>query len=93
MKTITIQIGNSDDKLTQKEWAGFNLLVNSRIKGYAQAIHFHGVSTGDADWQNAAWIIELDDFSLSHLKRELKRLRQEYKQDSVAWTIGKTEFI
>jgi hypothetical protein len=38
MITYTLQIGNSDDKLTQKEWSEFVEAVNDLVKKFARKI-------------------------------------------------------
>lgn len=94
MKTITIQIGNSDDKLTQAEWAEYVMLTGNRVKTYSHEIHFFGASSNWEKWQNAAWICTIkNDIEYAHLKREVSRLRSQYKQDSAGWTEGETKFI
>ena len=93
MLTIAIQIGNSDDKLTQREWSAFVSLVDSCIKEHSQAIHFSGAAWGCAPWQNAAWVCEVLRSHIPSLKAHVKRARQQYRQDSVAWLEGSTEFI
>lgn len=91
--TVTIQIGNSDNKLTQAEWANFVTSVRRVVGTYAETTHFYAPSPGDSQWQNAAWVIECHKNMKSYLVRELKRIRAVYSQDSVAWTEGKTKFI
>jgi hypothetical protein len=93
-KTVVIQIGNSDDKLTQSEWAVFHYLVNNTIEDYAQEIHFVGHAAGNSPFQNACFVAVVEsDYKLKELKEELKRIRAKYKQDSVAWMEGTTEFV
>ena len=98
MKTITIQIGNSDDKLSQIEWASYVKEVDSVIEGAHANIHFSGFSEGGKPWQNAAWVIEyMGDMSLwigefHELLENLVKIRKRYRQDSIAWTEGTTYF-
>lgn len=93
MITVTIQIGNSDNKLTQNEWAAFCNKVHSLILFWDGNIHFSAPSVGWADWQNAAWVIAIDEEQAERLRHYLSEIRAEYKQDSVAWTEGQTQFI
>ena len=98
MRTITIQIGNSDDKLTQIQWASYVSEVDSAIKKAHANIHFSGFSEPGKPWQNAAWVIEyMGDMSLwivecGKLREKLTKIRKQYKQDSIAWTEGQTYF-
>lgn len=94
MKTITIQIGNSDDKLTQKEWARFWADINHEIVLCAGGkIHFCGLSPSQQPWQNGCWVVEIDGSQALALRDSLKRVREEHKQDSIAWTEGDTAFV
>ena len=92
--TITILIGNSDDKLTQKEWSSFYNEVNVLTVIHTTTTHFAGASMPDKPWQNACWVV---DVSKTHqhaiLKEHLDGLRKKYRQDSIAWVEGETKFI
>jgi len=93
MKTVTIQIGNSDDKLTQKEWSQFVQWIDMEVRARAE-IHFFGLSPSDEEWQNACWVANVlydDDYPI--LKAMIIRVKNRFHQSSVAWTEGKTEFI
>ena len=93
MKTVTILIGNSDDKLSQKEWAEFVRTVSMYLTGVADW-QFSGISHGDAEWQNACWVVLFhteDDFN--RVKKLISKLRNEFHQDSIAWIEGYTEFL
>lgn len=91
--TIVIQIGNSDDKLTQKEWSEFCNQTRWEIERFAKTIHFSGFSLPSDPWQNACFVFELKDDVLKHLSINLKTIRQKYGQDSIALTEGSTIFI
>lgn len=93
MKTITIQIGNSDDKLTQKEWARFTYNVKEAVACAASEIHYSGASPGDCAWQNYCIVFSVHPEREESLREELKNQREAHKQDSLAWTEGETEFI
>lgn len=93
MSTVTIQIGNSDDKLTQAEWAEFIAEVQSDMIACRVRVHFFGTSAGNARWQNAAWVVEGNDRALGYLRKWVTERREKYRQDSAAWTVGETEFV
>ena len=93
MKTITLQIGNSDDKLTQCEWSLFVGTVENDIRKRRANWHFSGLSRGDASWQNACWVLEMEPEEIELLKVDLTATRQAYNQDSVAITEGQTAFV
>jgi len=91
-KTVTIQIGNSDDKLTQVEWHQFVREMTLAVHAGAYQVHFFGGPINYEPYQNAAWIIEIGGNCLS-LRMTVEEIRKKYKQDSAAWTEGHTEFI
>lgn len=93
MKTVTLQIGNSDDKLTQKEWSEFVIKVGALVRCYTTEVHFFACSEGARPWQNACWIFGLHNRDIFVLTERLRSIRAEFKQDSVAWTEGETEFV
>lgn len=92
-RTITIQIGNSDNKLSQNEWSHFFHFVKGAIDERVHQTHFEGTSDPVAPWQNAAWVVIPFEHKIEELKRELSLLCYSFKQDSIAWTEGETEFI
>lgn len=97
---IVIAIGNSDDKLTQAEWARFYAEVDERVTHYAQYAGFDVYgrwhSLPHLQWQNAAWSVGVADEVL-HMTRDLKcdlrEVLREFGQDSMAWTTGSTELV
>ena len=99
MKTIFVQIGNSDDKLTQREWAGLYADVDQAIRfGFGTrlgkpTIHGTWVSRTADPWQNACWCIEVNEALEERLRRVLSMIAGEYNQDSIAWAEATTEFI
>jgi hypothetical protein len=96
MRTITIQIGNSDNKLTQREWSEFVQSVGWQIaKVYQAKIHFHGGAAFDSEFQNAAWVIDApamlaEENALCH---RLTGIAGRFGQDSIAWTVGASQLV
>ena len=93
MKTITVQIGNTDNKLTQHEWAQLIFQVKNTLDIFANEIHFSGGSSYDAPWQNACFVAEVNDDKLPVIRAMFSTAAYLYKQDSIAMTTGDTEFI
>ena len=91
MKTVIVQIGNSDNKLTQEEWSRYVADVKYFISVNVHKIHFCGGSSWDSIWQNACWVFEIEDDT--QLKFVLTKCREQWRQDSVAYTVGETSFI
>lgn len=95
---LTSMIGNSDDKLTQAQWSQYVKLVNDSVtsEDFSKSLraHFHGLSHGDAPWQNACWVVglwfECDDNEpiKKTLLDELTSIRRLFNQDSVAGVAG-----
>jgi len=95
MKTVTLQIGNSDDKLTQLEWSNFIDTIDKAISIFKGVPHFAGGSASEKPWQNYCFVFELDDDPLvtKSFQRQLKDIRVQYRQDSVVWVDGVNLFV
>jgi len=94
MKTITICIGNSDDKLGQSKWADYIRHINEALWVNHTEIQFSGFSAPEAKWQNAAWVCVIhSEEQLANIKKRLTTIRQQYNQDSIAIVEGVTEFL
>jgi hypothetical protein len=93
MKTVTLQIGNTDDKLTQKEWAQFVAAINYIIGYHCKQIHFAGGSNNEKPWQNYCWVFDLKAAHSMDFKRKIANICADYRQDSIAVTVGETKFI
>jgi hypothetical protein len=93
MKTITVQIGNSDDKLTQARWADFSREVDRLFAKHARKVYFSGFSRPDAHWQNACMVGDMTDGHLSGFRAAMVELCKEYNQENFALTIGTTELV
>lgn len=94
-KTVTIQIGNTDDKLSQARWSAFVTYIQNEIQGNVAVwkIHFAGGSSNWLPWQNYAWVLEIFEHYSPILKAYLVDAREEFGQDSIAWTEGETLFV
>ncbi len=44
-------------------------------------------------WQNACWVVDVPQSERESLFDGLKHIAGEYRQDSIAVMVGKTEFI
>lgn len=94
--TVTIIIGNTDDKLGQNEWAEFIKECDRIIQARAVRVWYHGFSAGDAPWQNTAWVIGFasdNPDAKDVLQVRLRALREHFGQDSIAWIEGETTHI
>jgi len=95
MKTVTIQIGNTDDKLTQRRWSEFIVRMDHLVHNVSSKVHFHGGSAFDSTWQNVAWVFEMGTnlAETGAFTGAIEELRKRFNQDSVAVTIGETQFV
>jgi hypothetical protein len=93
MKTITICICNSDNKLTQKDWSDFCSVTDSVVKHFCSELYFVGFSNPAEKLQNASWVFSLKEESILKLQKRISEVRKAYLQDSVAFVTGKSELI
>lgn len=93
VSTIYVSIGNSDDKLTQAEWATFCASTLAEIKTWSRQIHGDWHSLPNARWQNMCICFEVDDTAIDYLKTQLAKQAERYRQDSIAWAPAQTEFL
>lgn len=91
--TVHLGVGNSDDKLGQREWAVFLEELKDLVRRYTTKVHGWWYSEPVAPWQNAQVAFQLDPVYHTYFRAELTALRKQYLQDSVAWTEGVTEFV
>jgi len=92
-KTVYISIGNSDDKLTQREWAGFVEEVRQGIRNLAYPMHGEWFSANESPYQNACWCVEVRPVMVDRLKERMGSIAKAYRQGSIAWAEANTEFL
>ena len=90
---ISVGAGNSDNKLTQQEWALFVAEVGGILAVHERQRHFFGGSETYAPWQNVCWVCEIDEDKLDLLRGQLRESRLSYRQDSVCLLVGQAEFV
>lgn len=93
MTQVYVSIGNSDNKLTQKEWAQFCEELIDVLGDYEERVYGQWYSLPNAPWQNMVASIEIADEFLDQLRDALRPLAEEYHQDSIALQAGTAEFI
>lgn len=93
MPTCIIQIGNSDDKLSQRDWAAFCDETVALIVSRTNQIHFSGFAAANASWQNGCWVADINYAEVDSLCEGLSLLAAKYLQDSIAFTLGETKFV
>lgn len=93
-----VSIGNSDNKLSQSQWALFVQSVRRLLDDdeHHVQIVFEGFAHPDSTWQNACWglLLPNDRGPVELLRWRLARVAGLFRQDSIAWAEAeRTEFI
>ncbi|MBC7815653.1 MAG: hypothetical protein IAG10_02005 [Planctomycetaceae bacterium] len=91
--TVTILIGNADNKLTQQEWSEFVDTMRQQMLPLQDKSHFFGGPATHERLQNVCWVLEVDDQKVAKLRAVISEVRASFKQDSAAMICGETEFI
>lgn len=93
MVTVTIQIGNSDNKLGQKSWSEFIRETRAVVGKHCGQVHFDGGASFDSPWQNACIVAEVQEIDKQPLCDALSVVRRKFFQDSTAVTFGPTQLV
>lgn len=88
-----VAIGNTDNKLTQQEWAEFVNRVRLLVMYWGKQTHGEWHSLPDKPWQNACWGFDIEVDRIPGLQGKLANAAADYRQDSIAWMHGGTTFI
>lgn len=92
--TVYVSIGNSDDKLSQREWSEYVEDFCTVMEKYAEATYGVWFSGPESRFQNACVAIAVLGDDIAALRADLLDTRETYDQDSIAWAVApKTEFI
>lgn len=92
--TIYLGIGNSDNKLTQQEWAEFLRELYDLLHRFPHKIHGWWYSGPAEPWQNAEVGFDLPRSQHADFRAELVALRKKYRQESVSWAeVAEVEFL
>jgi len=97
MTTITVVIGNSDDKLSQPNWSYFCSDIYSICKNHTlindTEMYFRGYSNSNEKWQNSMIVLESTDDTIDLLREKLIHSRKRFGQESLAFITGTTQLI
>ncbi|MGH3783157.1 MAG: hypothetical protein ACRDZY_08375 [Acidimicrobiales bacterium] len=93
MSTVHAAIGNSDDKLSQRDWSSY--LEDFHLVMVTAATQVHGVwhSAPVSQFQNACIAAEVAPEALDGLRAALLSLRRRHRQESVAFNVSETELV
>lgn len=92
-KSVSVMIGNSDNKLSQAAWANFVADVRAVCAEYACQLHFDGGARSDSAWQNWCFVFVVEVEKVRPLVVRLERYRVKYGQNSIVWALGVVMFI
>ena len=93
MITVYVSIGNSDDKLSQREWSDFTKETYAEVLHCSAQLHGTWASISTDPYQNACYCFEIRENRIPALKRALGKIAARHNQDSIAWAVADTEFV
>lgn len=85
---VTILIGNTDNELSQHQWAHFAIAMHDTITNHVHQIQYRGGADWDAPWQNACWVCEVTPQQLQPLLNAVTDCRTDFLQDAAAVIVG-----
>ena len=91
--TVSLQIGNGDDKLSQSQWHDFVVQMKELVESHCTKLHFFGAPENWCGRQNVAFIFDVNNDRIDQLQADVSQLRKRFKQESAAWTEGETRFL
>lgn len=91
MSTLTVAIGNSDDALSQAEWAAYWQATHEVVFAHAQQVFGVFLSVAHAPYQNAGWLVEGE--LTPSFTTGLAELAQRFRQESIAVAVGETTLV
>jgi hypothetical protein len=93
MTDVSIQIGNSDNKLSQLEWSEYVREIRDLVEEFSMEVHFMGGSDSSSPYQNYCFVFTISDNDKDNMISDLIAVKNDYIQDSIAMIVGSTEFI
>ncbi|RTK96549.1 MAG: hypothetical protein EKK64_03705 [Neisseriaceae bacterium] len=91
--TVIVLIGNSDNKLTQKEWHYYASDVRTIIWIFEKETHFIGSTEPFSEYQSGCFVFVIEKEQLEELKNRLTLCKQRHNQNFIAMIVGNTQFI
>lgn len=94
MTAVYVSIGNSDGKLSHAEWAAFYRAADELLtETVATQVYGRWHSLPATPYVNACWAVEIPDVHIEVFKGVLAELARAFRQESIAYLSGQTEFI
>lgn len=91
--TAIVLIGNSDNKLTQKDWHYFVSDIRTIIWIFEEEIHFIGSTEPFSEYQSGCFVFEMEKDQLEEFKNRLTLVKLRHKQNFIALIVGNTLLI
>lgn len=91
--SVCVLLGNSDNKLTQREWSEFVDDVRGLVASYATETQFVGATDSISPYQTACIVFNMDETEVASFENYLERIRIRYRQDSIALVIAPVAFV
>lgn len=91
--TVIVLIGNSDNKLTQKEWNYFVSDVRTIIWIFEKETHFIGSTEPFSEYQSGCFVFEMENDRLEAFKNRLRLSKLHHKQNFIALIVGDTQLV
>lgn len=95
MTIVHIAIGNSDDKLSQRDWSKFqtdvvDLFLSDEDNHTDFTTDIHGIwySFPTSPYQNMCICVDIPDEVFLEVKEVLSGLAKEYNQHFIQWTVA-----
>jgi hypothetical protein len=82
VKTVYVSIGNSDDKLTQREWHDFIKEIDYTLGFFSERCHGNWFSNPVSAFQNACWCVEVPETKEHDLKSTISRAHSQRSDTS-----------
>jgi len=92
-ESVAILLGNSDDKLSQREWMSFIKEVRGVVGKHCDDVFFDGGTAVDSPWQSACIVASIYPVDKEGLLSDLTEVRRKYLQDSIAVVCSEVQFV
>lgn len=93
LTTVTVCIGNSDNKLPQAMWADLIRDVFLVVNAISSDIYFQGGTSAESRKQRYSYVFACECRKLAGLRRGLRVVRKHFIQDSIAMVVGDTQYL
>jgi hypothetical protein len=94
---VFVTWGNSDDKLSQQEWAAFCADMVSFVGTWSRHVFFAGYSSPHMPWQNASasFLIGTDSTrsNVEFIRADLRLMAARWRQEAIAFTVTDMELV